>query len=259
MPVADSHCHLDIADPPEDWLSVDDALATSAAVGVPRIVQIGCDLPGARWAVQAAQPHSECLTGDVLGSQRCDCGAQLRESVARIADAGGFLLYLRQGAGASGSTRSSTRTHCRTRARHVRRQPGAGLRRRRARLHRRRPDAPGAGGRAARPAQQQPGQGRPARTARAGRGERVPTGVHLTDSNARYLATKAGRGALPRAAGSAPVVLHDARRPHLGVLRVLAGGAQRVTLAEQVPALVELDLEVLQPRVLLVLADLALR
>ena len=42
------------------------------------------------------RPHSECLTGDVLGSQRCDCGAQLRESVARIADAGGFLLYLRQ-------------------------------------------------------------------------------------------------------------------------------------------------------------------
>jgi GTP cyclohydrolase II len=40
--------------------------------------------------------HSECLTGDVFGSQRCDCGAQLRESVERIADAGGFLLYLRQ-------------------------------------------------------------------------------------------------------------------------------------------------------------------
>src|SRR3954464_9341581 len=42
------------------------------------------------------RPHSECLTGDVFGSQRCDCGAQLREAVERIADAGGFLLYLRQ-------------------------------------------------------------------------------------------------------------------------------------------------------------------
>lgn len=42
------------------------------------------------------RPHSECLTGDVLGSQRCDCGPQLRESVERIAEAGGFLLYLRQ-------------------------------------------------------------------------------------------------------------------------------------------------------------------
>ena len=41
------------------------------------------------------RPHSECLTGDVFGSQRCDCGAQLREAVERIADSGGFLLYLR--------------------------------------------------------------------------------------------------------------------------------------------------------------------
>ncbi|HSN36972.1 MAG TPA: GTP cyclohydrolase II RibA [Arthrobacter sp.] len=40
--------------------------------------------------------HSECLTGDVLGSQRCDCGPQLREAVEQIAAAGGFLLYLRQ-------------------------------------------------------------------------------------------------------------------------------------------------------------------
>ena len=40
--------------------------------------------------------HSECLTGDVFGSQRCDCGPQLREAVERIAGAGGFLLYLRQ-------------------------------------------------------------------------------------------------------------------------------------------------------------------
>ena len=42
------------------------------------------------------RPHSECLTGDVFGSQRCDCGAQLREAVERIAEAGGYLLYLRQ-------------------------------------------------------------------------------------------------------------------------------------------------------------------
>ncbi|RYP88766.1 GTP cyclohydrolase II [Nocardioides guangzhouensis] len=40
--------------------------------------------------------HSECLTGDVFGSQRCDCGPQLREAVGRIADTGGYLLYLRQ-------------------------------------------------------------------------------------------------------------------------------------------------------------------
>ncbi|MBB2901255.1 GTP cyclohydrolase II [Kineococcus radiotolerans] len=42
------------------------------------------------------RPHSECLTGDVFGSERCDCGPQLREAVERIATTGGFLLYLRQ-------------------------------------------------------------------------------------------------------------------------------------------------------------------
>jgi 3,4-dihydroxy 2-butanone 4-phosphate synthase/GTP cyclohydrolase II len=40
--------------------------------------------------------HSECLTGDVLGSQRCDCGAQLAESLRLIAVEGrGVLVYLR--------------------------------------------------------------------------------------------------------------------------------------------------------------------
>jgi GTP cyclohydrolase II len=46
--------------------------------------------------VPLVRPHSECLTGDVFGSQRCDCGPQMREAVERIASAGGYLLYLRQ-------------------------------------------------------------------------------------------------------------------------------------------------------------------
>ncbi|MFE6860495.1 GTP cyclohydrolase II [Nocardia sp. NPDC057668] len=40
--------------------------------------------------------HSECLTGDVFGSARCDCGPQLREAVELISTRGGILLYLRQ-------------------------------------------------------------------------------------------------------------------------------------------------------------------
>jgi GTP cyclohydrolase II len=40
--------------------------------------------------------HSECLTGDVLGSARCDCGPQLDEAMRMITDGGGVLLYLRQ-------------------------------------------------------------------------------------------------------------------------------------------------------------------
>jgi 3,4-dihydroxy 2-butanone 4-phosphate synthase/GTP cyclohydrolase II len=41
--------------------------------------------------------HSECLTGDVFGSLRCDCGEQLRNALRRIeADGAGILLYMRQ-------------------------------------------------------------------------------------------------------------------------------------------------------------------
>ena len=41
--------------------------------------------------------HSECLTGDVLGSLKCDCGPQLAGALAAIAASGwGILLYLRQ-------------------------------------------------------------------------------------------------------------------------------------------------------------------
>ncbi|WP_121020423.1 GTP cyclohydrolase II [Helicobacter vulpis] len=43
--------------------------------------------------------HSECLTGDVFGSQKCDCGGELELALQRIAHAhaqGGMLIYLRQ-------------------------------------------------------------------------------------------------------------------------------------------------------------------
>lgn len=40
--------------------------------------------------------HSECITGDVFGSTRCDCGPQLREALRQLHEHGGYLLYLRQ-------------------------------------------------------------------------------------------------------------------------------------------------------------------
>src|SRR5690606_22470401 len=41
--------------------------------------------------------HSECLTGDVFGSMRCDCGSQLHAALAQISKAGsGVLVYMRQ-------------------------------------------------------------------------------------------------------------------------------------------------------------------
>lgn len=40
--------------------------------------------------------HSECMTGDVFGSLRCDCGPQLREAIKLLDRDGGILLYMRQ-------------------------------------------------------------------------------------------------------------------------------------------------------------------
>ncbi|MGV2988024.1 GTP cyclohydrolase II [Vibrio sp. E150_011] len=40
--------------------------------------------------------HSECLTGDVFHSSRCDCGEQLEETVQKMGSEGGIILYLRQ-------------------------------------------------------------------------------------------------------------------------------------------------------------------
>jgi GTP cyclohydrolase II len=40
--------------------------------------------------------HSECLTGDALGSRKCDCGEQLEAALKYISDNGGMVIYLRQ-------------------------------------------------------------------------------------------------------------------------------------------------------------------
>ena len=66
-PVVDNHCHLDVkrrADDPEpDPVA---ALARARAVGVPRIVQIGCSLPTARWSVECARAHEQIVAGVAL-------------------------------------------------------------------------------------------------------------------------------------------------------------------------------------------------
>lgn len=65
-PVVDNHCHLDVGRDDQDPLPVEAAIATAAAVGVTRIVQIGCDLPGARWAVEAAATYDALVAGVAL-------------------------------------------------------------------------------------------------------------------------------------------------------------------------------------------------
>lgn len=64
-PVVDSHCHLDIARDGEA-LPVEEALASAAGVGVTRFVQVGCDLPSARWAVEAAAAHPQMVAAVAL-------------------------------------------------------------------------------------------------------------------------------------------------------------------------------------------------
>ncbi len=61
-PVVDNHCHLDVARDGEE-VDVAAALDAAKAVGVTRIVQIGCDLPGARWAVEAATTYDALVAG----------------------------------------------------------------------------------------------------------------------------------------------------------------------------------------------------
>lgn len=65
-PVVDNHCHLDTARGDEEPWPVEEALATAAAVGVTRIVQIGCELPSARWAVEAASTYDALVAGVAL-------------------------------------------------------------------------------------------------------------------------------------------------------------------------------------------------
>lgn len=53
VPVADSHTHLDM-----QGGTVEDALAKAASVGVPTVVQVGCDVKGSRWAADTAAAHA---------------------------------------------------------------------------------------------------------------------------------------------------------------------------------------------------------
>jgi TatD DNase family protein len=83
-PVVDNHCHLDISRDGET-VDVPGAIAAAAAVGVPRIVQIGCDLPGARWAVEAATSYDALVAGVAIHPNEAPrLGDRLEEALAEI-------------------------------------------------------------------------------------------------------------------------------------------------------------------------------
>lgn len=86
-PVVDNHCHLDVTRGDEEAVPVERALADAAAVGVTRIVQIGCDLPGARWAVEQAAAHAAVVAGVALHPNEAPLLAaqgRLEEALAEI-------------------------------------------------------------------------------------------------------------------------------------------------------------------------------
>ncbi len=87
VPVVDNHCHLDIEDG-DSWLDPARALELCVSVGVDRIVQIGCDLPGAAWAVQTAQAHDAIVAGVAIHpneAPRLDAAGGLDDGLAEIA------------------------------------------------------------------------------------------------------------------------------------------------------------------------------
>ena len=65
-PVVDNHCHLEMTLDGSEELGPVEALAAAAAVGVPRIVQIGCELDSARWSVAVAEEVPGIVAGVAL-------------------------------------------------------------------------------------------------------------------------------------------------------------------------------------------------
>ena len=83
-PVVDNHCHLDIGRDGDAALPVEEAVAAAAAVGVPRIVQIGCDLRRAPWAVEAAATHDALVAGVALHPNEAPRVPDLDAALAEI-------------------------------------------------------------------------------------------------------------------------------------------------------------------------------
>jgi GTP cyclohydrolase II len=171
---------------------------------------LGDRASAARPAVQGpaplVRPHSECLTGDVFGSERCDCGAQLRESVERIAASGGYLLYLRQegrGIGLYAKLDAYALQDTGLDTYEANLALGHGEDERSYLVAAQMLQALGAPRIAL--LSNNPDKARQLHRFGVTVTARVPTGVHLSAGNARYLATKARRGAhtleLPLPAG----------------------------------------------------------
>jgi 3,4-dihydroxy 2-butanone 4-phosphate synthase/GTP cyclohydrolase II len=80
---------------PTDYGDFDLHLYRSKIDGQHHLALVRGDIAGK--ADVLVRVHSECLTGDVFGSRRCDCGPQLHQAMRQVAEAGrGVILYMRQ-------------------------------------------------------------------------------------------------------------------------------------------------------------------
>ncbi len=87
--------HIETIKMPTDYGDFDLALYRSKIDGQHHLALIRGDLAGRKNVL--VRVHSECLTGDVFGSRRCDCGPQLQQAMRQVADAGhGVIVYMRQ-------------------------------------------------------------------------------------------------------------------------------------------------------------------
>lgn len=87
IPVVDNHTHLDISRDGEAPPDLQQAIDEAAAVGVPRMVQIGCDLPGARFTVEVIDRYPALLGGVALHpneAPRLQARGELQDAYAEI-------------------------------------------------------------------------------------------------------------------------------------------------------------------------------
>ena len=87
--------HIEVVQMPTDYGEFALHLYRSKLDGKHHLALVRGDVSGKSKVL--VRVHSECLTGDVFGSRRCDCGPQLHQAMKQVADAGcGVILYMRQ-------------------------------------------------------------------------------------------------------------------------------------------------------------------
>jgi 3,4-dihydroxy 2-butanone 4-phosphate synthase/GTP cyclohydrolase II len=86
---------IEVVKLPTDYGEFDLHLYRSKVDGQHHLALVRGEISGAKNVL--VRVHSECLTGDVFGSRRCDCGPQLHQAMKQVSEAGrGVILYMRQ-------------------------------------------------------------------------------------------------------------------------------------------------------------------